>query len=165
MKFQIQTWKNNEILRKKSVIIEKKDFQKFSKIWEDMIKFIKDPKNNWVWLAAPQIGLNYRLICVSLLKSYEDTNFKSIYMINPEIIALSKEKEIDNEWCLSSPWLFGDVERSTNIKVKYQDNKWKEILLNLSWISARIIQHEIDHLDWILFIDKMIKDELNWKML
>lgn len=156
MKLNIQVWNNNEILRKESIEISKKDFQKFAKIAESMIKFIKNPKNNWIWIAAPQIWLNYRLICVSLLKDYEDTNYKTIYMINPEILFLSEQCDIDNEWCLSVPWFFWDVKRSSTIKVRYFDGKWKEFILNLAWIPARIVQHEIDHLNWILFTDKII---------
>lgn len=159
MKFTIETWKNNPILRKKSLRIETSEIKKFASIWEEMIKLIKNPDTNWVWLAAPQIGISKRLICISLLKTYDDESFKTIFMINPEIIEYSEEIEIDNEWCLSVPKKFWDVARAKNIKVNYLDGKWKESTLALSWISSRIIQHEIDHLEWILFTDKIVEDE------
>lgn len=159
MKFEIQTWTGNKLLRSISEEIKLSEIKKYISLWEDMIKFIKDPKNNGVWLAAPQIWVNKRLICVSLLKTYEDTSFKSILMINPEIIYLSEAKDVDKEWCLSVPRKFWDVSRSTNIKVKYLDNKWKSAILSLEWIAARIVQHEIDHLEWVLFTDKIIKKE------
>jgi len=148
MKFEVQTWTTNKLLRSISEEIKISEIKKYVSLWENMIKFIKDPKNNGVWLAAPQIWVNKRLICVSLLKTYEDTSFKSILMINPEIIYLSETQDIDKEWCLSVPRKFWDVLRSTNIKVKYLDNKWKSAILWLEWIAARIVQHEIDHLEW-----------------
>ena len=159
MKFEIETWTHNATLRAKSSNIEKNEIKKYVSIWDSMVKFLKDPKNAWVWLAAPQIWINKRLIAVSLLKSYDDEIYKTIMMINPEIIEKSSEIEVDNEWCLSVPKLFWDVARSKSIKVKFLDEKWKETILLLGSISARIVQHEIDHLDWILFVDKLIKKE------
>lgn len=162
MKFVIQTWTTNKLLRNISEKILPNEIKKFVSLWEDMIKFIKDPINSWVWLAAPQLWINKRLICVSLLKSYEDSSFKTILMINPEIISHSEEQDIDQEWCLSVPRKFWDILRYKSIKVKFLDNKWKDAILSLDWISARIVQHEIDHLEWILFTDKVIKKE--WKI-
>ncbi|EKE27595.1 MAG: hypothetical protein ACD_3C00188G0011 [uncultured bacterium (gcode 4)] len=159
MKFKIETWKNNPKLRLVSRRVEKMELRKFALLWEEMVKYIKDPENNWVWLAAPQIWIDKRVISVSLLKTYDDKNYKTVYMINPEIIDFSIEAEIDNEWCLSVPKKFWDVARSKDIKIRYMDWKWKEITLLLSWISARIVQHEVDHLNWILFIDKIVEDE------
>ncbi len=161
MKFKIETWKDNKTLRSISEPIGRSEIRKYSELWEEMIKFIKDPENNGVWLAAPQIWINKRLICVSLLKSYEDENFKTIYMINPEILDYSYDFAVDNEWCLSMPKVFWDVARAKNIKVKYTDSKWKENVLFLSWIPSRIVQHEIDHLNWVLFVDKIAQDDEN----
>ncbi|MDD2565447.1 MAG: peptide deformylase [Candidatus Gracilibacteria bacterium] len=159
MKFTIETGKNNPILRKKSLRIETSEIKKFASIGEEMIKLIKNPDTNGVGLAAPQIGISKRLICISLLKTYDDESFKTIFMINPEIIEYSEEIEIDNEGCLSVPKKFGDVARAKNIKVNYLDGKGKESTLALSGISSRIIQHEIDHLEGILFTDKIVEDE------
>jgi len=159
MKFVIQTWKDNPILRKISDNVESHEIKKFISLWEEMVKIIKNPDTNWVWLAAPQIGINKRIICVSLLKTYDDKSYKTIFMINPKIISYSDDYEIDNEWCLSVPKKFWDVARAKDIKVRYIDNKWKDVVLSLSWISSRIVQHEIDHLEWILFVDKIIEDE------
>lgn len=159
MKFEVQTWVNNKILRTPSEEIRIDEIKKYISLWEDMIKFIKNPVNNWVWLAAPQLGISKRLICVSLLKTYEDSSFKTILMINPQILYHSEDQDIDTEWCLSVPRKFWDVLRYKNIKVKFLDNKWKETILFLDWIASRIVQHEIDHLEWILFTDKVIKKE------
>ncbi|EKE28923.1 MAG: Peptide deformylase [uncultured bacterium (gcode 4)] len=159
MKFNIETGKSNPKLRHISAPVEKAEMKKFAMLWEEMIKYIKDPENNWVWLAAPQVWIEKRVICVSLMKTYDDKSFKTVYMINPEILSHSEEIEIDNEGCLSVPKKFWDVARAKDIKVKYLDGKWKEITLLLSGISARIVQHEVDHLDWILFIDKIVEAE------
>ena len=77
-------------------------------------------------------------------------------MINPEILEHSEEKRKWEEACLSVPWLCGDVERWTRIVIKYQDKKWKQHIQKYTWFSAVVIQHEMDHLDWILFTDKTI---------
>ena len=159
MRFEIQKWIDNIILRKRSDEVTPSEHRNLVKLWEDMIKFIKDPDNKGVWLAAPQIGINKRLIVVSLLRTYDDNTFKTIMMINPKILWSSDEFELDNEWCLSVPRRYWDVLRSKSIKVSYLDNKWKENALLLSWISARIIQHEVDHLDWVLFVDKLVEKE------
>lgn len=153
---KIETWKKNEILRKVSETIKQNEFDKYIKLWKEMIKYIKDPDNSWVWLAAPQIWHNKRLIVVCLLKDREDENFQTIMMINPEIIEKSSETFVENEWCLSVPWERWEVERYLNIKLKFIDVNKKERILILSWVSSRIVQHEIDHLDGVLFTDKLV---------
>jgi peptide deformylase len=120
-----------------------------------MLEYIKDPENGWVGLAAPQIGVNKRIIVVSLMQTYEDENFRTIPMINPEIFEHSTDQCLDEEGCLSVPWEHGDVLRWNWIKVRFYDEKWQEKSLVLKNLAARIVQHEIDHLDGILFIDKI----------
>ena len=154
---KIQTWTENKILRKISESIKTSEFNTYIKIGREMIKYIKNPENRWVWLAAPQIWYNKRLIVVSLLKTREDESFQTLMMINPEIIEKSDETEYENEWCLSVPGKKWEVERFSNIKLKFIDENKKERILILSWVSARIVQHEIDHLNWVLFIDKIKK--------
>ncbi len=157
---KIETWKKNNILRTKSKEIQKKDFSKYIKLGKQMQKYIKDPKHAWVWLAAPQVWYNYRLIVVSLLKDWDDENFPTFTMINPEILEYSEQTNLDNEWCLSLPWEKWKVERYSSIKLKYINDKSKEKILFLEWLSARIVQHEIDHLDWILFTDRIKNDNI-----
>lgn len=154
--FKIETWLNNSILRSVSEKILPTEIKKYVKIWNEMIKYIKNPKNNWVWLALPQIWENKRLIVVSLLKDREDECFKTLMMINPEILEHSENQELDKEWCLSVPWEKWKVNRYKKIKLRYIDEKWKTNVINLEWLRARIVQHEIDHLDWILFTDKLV---------
>jgi peptide deformylase len=75
-------------------------------------------------------------------------------MINPEILELSSDAELWEEGCLSLPWFRIDVPRSHSIKVQFTDERGKEKILFLEWFPARIVQHEIDHLEWILIVDK-----------
>ncbi len=151
----IETGKENQILRAISTPIEKEEIKKYQKLGKEMLKYIKNPDNAWVGLAAPQVGINKRLIIVSLLKDREDENFSTIIMINPDILEHSEEKELDKEGCLSIPqerWL---VKRWKEIKIQYVDEKWETKKLILKWLSARVVQHEVDHLDGILFTDKL----------
>ncbi len=150
---KIETWEENPILRKVAEKINDKDFKKYVKLWKEMVKHIKDPENWWVWLAAPQVGYSVRLIVVSLLKDRDDENFKTLMMINPEIEEHSDETNCDTEWCLSIPWEKWDVERFNKIKLTFLDEKKSKKTLILEWLSARIVQHEIDHLDGKLFTD------------
>ncbi len=150
---KIEFGKDNEILRKVSEAITKQDFKQNLKLWKQMLKYIKNPENWWVGLAAPQIWINKRIIVVSLLKDWEDENYMTIIMINPEILEYSEEKSISKEWCLSLPWEKGEVKRYSEIKLRFFDENFKEQIIKLSWLRSFIVQHEIDHLDWILFID------------
>ena len=118
-----------------------------------MIKYIKNPDNWWVGLAAPQIWYWIRLVVVSMLKDREDENFKTVMLINPEILEYWKETDIETEWCLSVPWVKWEVKRPTMIKLSYQDEKNAKKTLILEWLPARIVQHELDHINWKLFID------------
>jgi peptide deformylase len=154
-KLTIQTWETNDILRTLSTPILQNELRKYRSLAEDMIKYIKNSDNGWVGLAAPQVWVNKRLIVVSLMKTYDDESFRTIALINPEIIEHSEERCSESEWCLSVPGESGDVERWTWIKVNFLDIEWKKYSLHLTDLAARIVQHEIDHLDGILFVDKV----------
>jgi len=153
--FKIETGFNNEILRAVSETVKKHEMQAIVKLGKEMVKYIKNPKNKWVGLAAPQIGHNKRIIVVSLLRDWEDESFKTIMMINPEILEHSAEKNIDIEWCLSVPGEQGKVARWDMIKLRYTDDKWKTQTVVYDDLRARIVQHEIDHLDGVLYTDKL----------
>ncbi len=157
--YPLQTWENNQILRKKSEIVDFFDdeIKEFAEILLDLMYAY-----DWVGLAAPQIGKNIRIIATTQRKEskkWHKTNKKIIgetAMINPEIIDHSEEKRKWEEACLSVPGVCGDVERWIWIVVKYQDKKWKKHIQKYTWFSAVVIQHEMDHLEWILFTDKTI---------
>jgi peptide deformylase len=102
-----------------------------------------------VGLAAPQIGESMRV----LVAEYEDEH---VALVNPEIIKSSEETELGTEGCLSIPGYVGDnVPRALKVTVKARDPKGKEIRIKAEGWFARILQHEIDHLDGILFIDRI----------
>lgn len=109
-------------------------------------------------LAAPQIGHNVRVILVrdfKLLPKTEKLVVTNTIMINPKIISKSKETDIDWESCLSIPNMYGKVKRHSSIKVIFLDENGKEHKIKASNFFARVIQHEIDHLDGILFTEKL----------
>ncbi len=156
---QIETGKNNAVLRTVCDPIKKDEIKRFAKLWKEMIDYIKDPDHAGVWLAGPQIWVTKRIIVVSLLRDWEDETFQTVMMINPEILEYSNEKITDiEEWCLSLPKTKrGYVERYKEIKLKYFDDKFKEKTLRLSGLASVIVQHEIDHLNGELYIDKLVK--------
>jgi peptide deformylase len=121
---------------------------------KELRKLLKDMQTTMieadgVGLAAPQIGIPRRIAIA------EDDNGRIIHLINP-VIVKKDGSQIGPEGCLSFPGLFGDVERSDWIKVRAQDKMGKTVLLEAEGYFARVIQHEMDHLDGILFPSKAI---------
>ena len=153
-KLTIETGDDNEILRSVSDIIKPTELKQYRSLAESMVKHIKNPDNGGVGLAAPQVWVNKRLIVVSLMKDYEDESFRTIAMVNPEIIEHSENKVSEAEGCLSVPGESGDVKRWEWIKVAFIDPEGRKYAMRLENLAARIVQHEIDHLDGILFTDK-----------
>jgi peptide deformylase len=96
-KLKIETGDDNEILRSISEIIKPAELKQYRSLAEDMVKHIKNPDNGGVGLAAPQVGVNKRLIVVSLMKSYDDETYRTIAMVNPEIIEHSENRIKDEE--------------------------------------------------------------------
>lgn len=151
--FKIETWKDNPMLRNEAKKVTKENFKEAVALWKKMVKYIKNPENGWVGLAAPQIGYSLKLVVVSMMKDRDDENFKTIMLINPEILEFWDEKDSEQEWCLSVPWEKWEVERPNKIKLRFYDEKNSEKTLILEWLQARIVQHELDHINWKLFID------------
>lgn len=159
--FPLQTWDNNEYLRAKSEVVDifDDDLKDFCDILLDLMYAY-----DWVGLAAPQVWKDIRVIATTQrkeVKKWRKTDKQITWetvMVNPEIIEHAEEKRKWEEACLSVPGLCWDVERWIWIVVKYQDKKWKQHIQKYTWFSAVVIQHEIDHLDWILFTDKVIGD-------
>jgi peptide deformylase len=123
MKLIIQTGTSNEILRNVSTPVKPDEMKKAILLAEDMVKHIKNPDNGGVGLAAPQIGVNKRIIVVALMHSSDDETYKILGMINPVIIEHSTETCVDSEGCLSVPGEFGDVSRYKTVKLTYTDLK------------------------------------------
>lgn len=112
---------------------------------------------NGVGIAANQCGKNIRIAIVKLNPG--EKNEIVFPMVNPEILELSEEMEDGEEGCLSLRGYWGHVKRNSFLTVRYQDLKGKTFTLALEHFNARIIQHEVDHLDGKLFIDRAHKIE------
>jgi peptide deformylase len=153
--YSLQTWVNNKILRSIAKPVDKitKDVKAFAKILLN-----KMYEYEGVGLAAPQIGISKRMIAVSFWKEKGNKTecVGDTVMINPVITRKSDEKFLFEEACLSLPGKRGEVLRHRHIKVSYQTVDGKQHIKKLSDMSAVIIQHEIDHLDGILFVDKTV---------
>lgn len=134
----------DDILRKKSRTVEKID-DRIEQLLNDMAETMY--KSEGVGLAAPQVGILKRIIVV-------DVGDNLIKLINPEIIE-SEGSQIDDEGCLSVPNQRGKVDRPQSVTVKGMNEKGEEILVKGEDFLARALCHEIDHLNGILFVDKM----------
>ncbi|MGJ0909055.1 peptide deformylase [Clostridium botulinum] len=135
----------DELLRKKSRKIEKIDDRVLT-VLEDMAETMYSAEG--VGLAAPQVGILKRVVVI-------DVGEGLIKLINPEIIETEGNQK-DVEGCLSVPGEQGEVERPYKVKVKALNEKGEEIVLEGEELLARAFCHEIDHLDGILFVDKVI---------
>lgn len=113
-------------------------------------------EDDGVAIAAPQIGVSQRIFVVSgkLLTRGKEEEQADMVFINPEIVKLSRKKQKMEEGCLSVRWLYGQVERSEKATVRARDEHGKLFTKGASGILAQAFQHEIDHLNGILFIDK-----------
>lgn len=141
---EILIGENNKTLKQKSLPVKHIDAGVRSLIRE-MKEVIK--QNNGVGLAAIQVGEPTRIIICEI-----DDKFYTF--INPEIIKSFPETSVMEEGCLSLPNIYGQVERSKKITLRAIDFNGKKIKMKAFGLLARVIQHEIDHIDGILFIDK-----------
>jgi len=105
-------------------------------------------KNQGAGLAAPQVGVLKRIIVVQLGEGTKA-------FVNPEIIKKTKEAEIFEEGCLSFPGVYLKIKRAKGVEIKAIDLDGKEIQIKTKGLVARIFQHEIDHLDGVLFVDRI----------
>ena len=128
---------------------------------DDMVETMREAPG--VGLAAPQVDLSLRVIVVEYpeKEDAEDAPLKLYTVVNPEITRFSEDSEVGPEGCLSIPGFAGDVERPYAVTVKGQNRQGKSIRIQAKGWLARIFQHEIDHLDGILFIDRA---EKVWKL-
>jgi len=148
---------NDPILRQSSKAILKVN-KSVKKLAKDLIEVMR--KNNGAGISAIQIGIPKRMIAYEYKKTKDAKstwpNLPLKILINPEIIKISKKTKIDEEGCLSFPNLFGEVKRPYGIRIKTMDLKGKIKEFDAKGLEARVIQHEIDHLAGILFIDRLV---------
>jgi peptide deformylase len=122
---------------------------------DEMMKQMR--KANGIGLAAPQLGILQRVIVVA------PDDMRPTALVNPRVVKAQGE-QIGQEGCLSIPGLYGDVKRAAYVEVHAQDRRGRELVFELEGMPARVVQHEIDHLDGILFIDKVDPASLHWML-
>jgi peptide deformylase len=143
------------ILRRKAHKVVKID-PDLQKLIADMIETMRVAPG--VGLAAPQIGIPKRVIVVEYGDDEDDEVPKKLYtLVNPEIISTSEEKISGIEGCLSVPELVGEVDRNTKVIVRGWNRQGKMIKIKAEGWLARIFQHELDHLDGVLYPDRASK--------
>ncbi len=148
----------NPILRRKAHKVT--DFgADFRTLVEDMIETMREAPG--VGLAAPQVAVSQRLIVVEYGDDEDELVPKKLFVVaNPEITERSEEMELGVEGCLSVPDLIGEVERNIGVTIKGQNRQGQLIKIKANGWLARIFQHEIDHLDGVVYTD--LTDEV-WK--
>ncbi|EQB22704.1 Peptide deformylase [Dehalobacter sp. UNSWDHB] len=140
----VMDYRTDDILRKKSKKVEKID-DKIVALLDDMVETMYHAKG--IGLAAPQIGVLKRMIVIDIGEGI-------IKLINPEIVEMSGEQQ-EIEGCLSVPGVYGEVKRPQKVLIRALDQKGDEVDLDGTGLLACVFCHEIDHLEGILFIDKM----------
>lgn len=157
---------DNPILRKKAHPVTNFD-DGFQELIDNMIETMREA--NGVGLAGPQVNQPLRVTVVETLPEYDDDgnaiegSRELFVLVNPKIVAESPKMIDGVEGCLSIPGWVGEVARHESVRVRAQDRQGKKIRLRLSGWTARIAQHEIDHLDGILYIDRLTAPENLWK--
>ena len=127
------------------------------KLAKDMLITMYSAKG--IGLAAPQVGLQKRILVIDL--NFEDPESPPNVFINPEIISSSASLDTYEEGCLSIPGVYLNVVRPSSIKLSFRDEMGRPKKMNAEGLMARCIQHEIDHLNGVLFVDKVTdQDEL-----
>jgi peptide deformylase len=141
------------VLRKKAVDIDK-NYPNLSQVIADMFETMYE--SNGVGLAAPQIGLGIRLFVIDGAPFGEDEvkDFKQVF-INAKIRDESGEEWKFNEGCLSIPGIREDILRKEELHIEFMDENWKKHQKTFHGIAARIIQHEYDHIEGVLFTDRI----------
>jgi peptide deformylase len=146
------------VLRKKARKIT--DFgPELQSLIDDMVETMREAPG--VGLAAPQVGVPLQLIVIEYSEKAEEPENedppKLYTIVNPEIIRFSDDMELGTEGCLSIPGFVGDVERPLAITLKGQNRRGKPLRIKADGWLARIFQHEVDHLNGVLFIDRAEK--------
>lgn len=144
---QLGVAEDAERLRRRSVKVKRIDAG-VKRLIADLLDTFHD--NAAYGLAAPQIGEFYRVVVVALGEKREP-----LVVVNPEIVKAAPEELKDFDGCLSIPHIYAHTRRSAAIVVKGRDGEGRELKWKLEGFDARIVQHEVDHLDGVLFIDRL----------
>jgi peptide deformylase len=155
--FTIEDPKEEKVLRKVSKEVSKKEIEteEFQKFLDDLLYTAQTSEEQVgvesAGISAPQVGVNKR---VSYIFNYDTGEFE--VLINPTVKPVGKKTDIDFEGCLSVPNIEDRVERFKKIKVKYTNREGRTINRRFNSLNARVVQHEFDHLEGVLFIDKLV---------
>ncbi len=153
--------KDSLVLRKIAKPVSKSEFdtKALKKIVADMTEAL-EREDDGVAIAAPQIAISKRIFVISHRAfeasgkaSARDKKPTDLVCINPEIISMSKDRKLVPEGCLSVRWLYGNTRRASRAKMKAHDITGKEYIIAGTGLLAQIFQHEVDHLNGILFTD------------
>ena len=138
----------SDVLRRRADEVEKPDAE-LSRLIDDMFETMYDAKG--IGLAAPQVGVSRRVIVVDV----GDAMVQPFALLNPRIVSSSPRTERAEEGCLSIPGVAAPVERPATVVVEGEDRDGKPLRVEADGLLARCLQHEIDHLDGVLFIDRL----------
>lgn len=149
-KLKIEIGENNEILRAENAPVKE-----FGKQLKQLVKDMKETMGgaDGLGLAAPQVGVNLRMFLMVL--DYKSGKGKAIAMCNPRVISHSDVTEVAEEGCLSLPGIYGKVERFKSLMVEFFDVEGARQVLELHGLDAREFQHEYDHIEGVLFVDRI----------
>ncbi len=139
------------VLRKKAVPLERID-DEVRQLAADMLETMYEAPG--IGLAAPQVAVLRRLIVIDITRD-EDAPKSPIVMVNPEIISLGDEPRVHEEGCLSIPEIYAEIERPGQCRVRYIDEHGVHKEMDCEGLLSTVVQHEIDHLDGVLFIDHL----------
>ncbi len=140
----------DEVLRKNSQRISKVD-NSIRNLAKDMLQSMYAAKG--IGLAAPQIGIHKELLVIDI--NFEDSAAEPLILINPEITAYGSTLNSYEEGCLSIPGVYLNVIRPSTIKLKFRDEMGRPRKMKADGLLARCIQHEMDHLNGVLFVDRV----------
>jgi len=152
MKLNLVKGANQEILRIRCDEVLEFDSD-LEKLAESMKK--KMIKSRGVGIAAPQVDINARIFIFTKNADNENLPNKIIAAVNPEVLEVSEEMILGEEGCLSLPGVFGNVRRPLECNVKYFTPKGEVVNEKLRGLDARVFLHELDHLNGVLFIDRL----------
>ena len=151
----------NDVLRQNAKRISKVD-NSIRTLAKEMLQSMYAAKG--IGLAAPQIGINKELLVIDI--NFEDSAAEPLILINPEISAYGTTLNSYEEGCLSIPGVYLNVVRPSTIKLKFRDEMGRPRKMKADGLLARCIQHEMDHLKGVLFVDRVTaKEDLNKELI
>lgn len=150
------------VLRRKAKKVEKVT-KETRKLIDDMLETMR--ASHGIGLAAPQVGVSQRVVVLEIEKKEDNPGSGVTYtLVNPEVVKQSEESWQNQEGCLSIPGWRGEVERPLRITLKALDRDGNRIKLDLEGWVARVAMHEVDHLDGVLYIDRLVAPDRIWRV-